>query len=304
MVKRIVGMFRQVVLMTQSTVAGRDRVQSNSGKIFLIILAAVVFGGFVVHAARETAETYERMALSPYVEHDLPSGESAGREGEVAERTESGDPYDGASPGVILPVSREERLAGIQSPAKQQGAEQNAREKRTCQDVPIDTGYSDLCAQWASVGASRYGNRIAAETYRVSSFAALISALALFVTALAVIIAALAARDASRAVKLMKEGMMPVLTVRPTGALASGGMKLVNAGTGVATGIAVKVGSKNVSLRRRVLKAGEELTVANAGLAPGSAPVAVLISCHDASGEPFKWTERFRVDNDAWVQDV
>ena len=271
----------------------------------LIILFVIVSAWLFWGATSSTDQAYDRMAASRHTALDEPSQvlEADDAERQIKERRKAYVRYDASQDRVILPPSREERLATDSSLSEQEWADrQSEYEGRTCQDAPLDAEYSDLCAQWASVSATRYGNRIGAENYRVSSFAAIVSGLALIATVLAVAIAALAARDASKAVKLMKEGMVPFLTVRPGGISGVGKMKLINAGTGVATGAFVKVGNAELPLRRRVLQAGEEFQITHSAIAATNGELQVVLRYNDGSGEAIERRERFRHASGKWVQ--
>ncbi|MEL7699122.1 MULTISPECIES: hypothetical protein [unclassified Citromicrobium] len=291
--------------MRETLLEDREWMRGHPKTVIFIILLILVFGWLFVQGTIETSAAYDRMTASPHTELDQPSRtlEADGDEGEVDKGREAYIRYDASQDGVVLPISREERLATKENPADQEGTEYESDDHRhTCQDPPMDTGYSDLCAQWASVAASRYGNRIGAENYRVSSFAALISALAFVATVLAVSIAAVAARDASRAVSLMKEGMLPLLTVRPAGSIESGKLRLINAGTGVATNIALKIGGDDLPLRRSVLQAGEELSVTSQSIVPADGSLNVALHYKDGSGQCRDRAEAFRVEDGSWVQ--
>lgn len=280
-------------------------IKQHPKTVAFIVTIVTVFGLLLANGVMETAAVYERMAGSPHTELDS-SSKSVGSDGtkrEVNKRGETYIRYDASQDGVILPISREERLAADDRPSNQKGSEHQADDHRpTCQSEPIDTGYSDLCAQWASVAVARYTNRIGAENYRVSSFAALISALAAVATVLAVAVAAVAARDASKAVRLMKEGMLPFLSVRFSERGGNGKLKLINAGTGVATDIEITIGTVSLPLRRRVLQAGEEIVVTNQAIAPSDGQMIVVMRYKHASGQSDCRTERFCVVNGIWVQ--
>ena len=267
-----------------------------------VSIAAVVY--FIWLGAATTLATYNGMMNSPWAYLGTPSElVETGRPGDgVDERREAYYRYDASQEGVQLPPAKDEPTVTEDGPPEEKRSDGEAQgDGQTCQDRPVDVEHSDLCAQWSSVAASRFGNRIAAENYKISSFAAIVSALGLVLTAIAVIVAVRATRDASRAVSLMKEGMSPFLTVRPTGRPGKGKLKLVNAGTGVATDIAVTIGTEPLRLRRRVLQAGEEFPVTSEVILPTERLIVVL-RYKDGSGESVNRTEEFGVVDGAWVQ--
>lgn len=174
-----------------------DWIKQHPVTVTFIAGIVAALGCLLLYGAVQSAATYDRMAHSPHTGVD-PASKTIGSDGSEREIYEGGETYiryDASQNGVILPISREERLSAKDRPTSEKRSEHQANNHRpTCQSKPIDTGYSDLCAQWASVAVARYGNRISAESYRVSSFAALVSGLAAVATVLAVAVAAVAGR--------------------------------------------------------------------------------------------------------------
>jgi hypothetical protein len=266
----------------------------------LALLAALIFVG------KLTFDTYQSMIASPWAALGTsPELIEPGTGEDISKRRYAYIEHDNSQEGVPLPISREERLATKKGPSEQSGPQDQSRENdQTCQEAPIDTGYSDLCAQWYGVAAARFGNRIAAENFRSSTAAMLLTGLGLILTALAVAIAAFASRDASRAVKLMKEGMLPYLSVRPAGDGNGPRFKLINAGTGVARDIIVSVGQDVIPIRRRVLQAGEEISVSRIPFRPGDTAIIIGLRYADGPGDVVTREERFAFDGDQWIHQI
>lgn len=267
----------------------------------LVVIVLVAAIALLTFAAAHTQTTYDRMAASPLTGRDLPdkilksgiSKELIDKEREAYVR------YDTSQEGVVLPPAREDRLSAKQRVAK---VDRTKDKRVTCRDEPPDAGYSELCAMWASVAATSYGNRISAETYRTSALSAILGFIALVFTGIGVGIAALAARDASKAVRLVQQGMVPLLTVRPIGSKGHTVLRVVNAGTGVAKDISLSVGGSDLPMRRRVLQAGEDLQISVGRDVRGDASFEMIIRHSDLADKRIERREIFAYSDKAWHQ--
>lgn len=271
-------------------------------RVLVIALAVAALVAFVVWAASTAYATYDRLEQSPWSQQ---SGKSDYNLDEPdPQRGHPEAQYDVSQKGVVLPPSRDERLAGEGRSPEDAAADGDQEYPKTCQDRPRDIETSDLCAQWYSVAAARHGNRIASENFKIASLAALLSGLGLMMTGLAVVIAALAARDAGRAVRLMREGMQPLLTVRPSSNAPAPGIKILNAGTGVARDIEITINGQATAMRCRVLQAGEECLVPKGAIRPGDTMLVVDLRYASGSGESVEHTEKFAFADGRWLQEV
>ena len=106
----------------------------------LIILFVIVSAWLFWGATSSTDQAYDRMAASRHTALDEPSQvlEADDAERQIKERRKAYVRYDASQDRVILPPSREERLATDSSPSEQEWADrQSEYEGRTCQDLSL-----------------------------------------------------------------------------------------------------------------------------------------------------------------------
>lgn len=169
-----------------------------------ISIAAVGLALFLASAAYLLSiarENYVGMNASQWV---MGGSDKAGEEDKAKA------PYDLAQQGVYIPPAREEGALIAKEKDAQKGAESG---RRNCYEEPEYIEASDLCAQWANAAAMRFGNGIAAESYRLNYIVGFISALGVLLAAIGVILAAIASSAASRGVAMMAYGFMPILNI-------------------------------------------------------------------------------------------
>lgn len=198
---------------------------------FLGVGAFIAASAYLLHTAWLN---YDEMRVSQWVLNSDQPGD-----GDKAAET-----YDLTRHGVDIPPSREDRSTQAEA---ENPEDQAQTRRRDCYDEPEYLEASDLCAQWSNASAMRFGNSIAAESYRLNYIIGFIGALGVLLAAIGVILAAIASNAASRGVAMMAYGFMPILNLsvrhHKPGFVR---LTIKNVGTGPALSAAVQSDGKRV----------------------------------------------------------
>lgn len=258
----------------------RDSYRSPSVWVFIrqhAVSTSVAFAGFAAfivvsaYLLHIAWLNYDEMRVSQWVLNSDQPGE-----GDKAAET-----YDLTRYGVDIPPSREERAAQAKAENPEDKAETGGRD---CYDEPEYLEASDLCAQWSNAAAMRFGNSIAAESYRLSYIVGFISALGVLLAAIGVILAAIASTAASRGVAMMAYGFMPILDISVRHHQA-GFVRLTikNVGTGPALAAVVEGNGEKVDLAHERFAVDTSETV---DLKVDGDSLVVRASWRDLANEP------------------
>lgn len=271
-------------LMPVESPSLRSFVRQNAIATSVAIIGVFAFICASAFLLFDASESYDEMRVSQWVINSYEPGEA----------DKAAEPYDLTGQGVYIPPAREDREAVAQAQDAKKSPEGGGR---NCHEQPEYLEASDLCAQWSSAAAMRFGNGIAAESFRINYIVGFISALGVLLAAIGVILAAVASSAASKGVAMMAYGFMPALGIsirRTNGDHVR--ITIKNAGIGPALGIEVFVDGERVASVAERLAAGAHDTLERT-ITSGECVIAVL--CTNLAGETQSIERRFvRVGGD------
>ncbi|WP_207790064.1 hypothetical protein [Pacificimonas flava] len=222
--------------------------RENAIGLAVFVLCAALFLVLAGMGLRLAENNFSWMVRSPWVL----SVEN------VDQAYKPGDRYDLSKDGVVIPPAREDRLLQSEGENSLERANQHGRD---CYEVGYTIEESDLCAQWSNAAAVRFGNMIAAETYRLNALVGFLTAFGVFLGSVGVVFAGTASLSAGRAVRMMAYGFMPGLSF--SASVKNAGWTTItvrNVGTGPASNIRVKVDGRRARLVQNRLGPGAHTT--------------------------------------------